>query len=365
LVESGESQAKAKTQALAYTAGVLASFFVLGLILLSIKSAGNNFSWGMQLQNPVIVLTLAALMLAMGLNLSGVFSFGHGLAGVGAKLTEDSGAKGAFFSGVLACIVATPCTGPFMFTALGYAFTQSNAVAMLVLMALGLGLALPFLLIGLVPSLAKALPKPGAWMESLKQWLAFPLYASAIWLMNVFAHQSNTDASSYAWFALLLLAAGLWWWDRQRFNEGAGLARVFAAVVVLASVVFGVYALNLRESEEGTVAFSESAIQDALNQQRVVFVDMTAAWCVTCKVNERTSINTREVGKVMQELNVVYMVGDYTNADPAISAYLKRFGAVGVPLYVVYSKSGKTEVLPQVLSPGIVTEALRRASAQP
>jgi thiol:disulfide interchange protein len=279
LVESGESQAKAKTQAFAYTAGVLISFFVLGLILLSIKGAGNNFSWGMQLQNPIIVLSLAALMVAMGLNLSGVFSFGHGLAGVGSNLTEDSGAKGAFFSGVLACIVATPCTGPFMFTALGYAFTQSNTVAMIVLLALGFGLALPFLLIALVPSFAKALPKPGAWMESLKQWLAFPLYGSAIWLMNVFAHQSNIDASSYAWAALLLLSAGLWWWDRQRFNESAGLSRAFAAVVVLAAIGCGIYSLNLRESEEGTVPFSETAIQDALAQQRVVFVDMTAAWC--------------------------------------------------------------------------------------
>jgi thiol:disulfide interchange protein len=344
LLESGNSPKAARTQAIFYTAGVLASFFALGLILLSFKSAGAALGWGFQLQSPLVVGALAFLLIAMGLNLSGVVSFGHSLGNVGANLTQ-SGARGAFFSGVLACIVATPCTGPGMFTALGYGFTQSNTVAMLILLTLGLGLALPFLLIGFIPALAKMLPRPGAWMETLKTWMAFPLYLTAVWLLSVLGRQTGVDGMAYALAGAVLLGAGLWWWDRQRYstNDSTVVATLFALALVGVSVALLHHASGLKPQftqnlAPGQVPYSSAALAQLRAKGTPVFVDMTAAWCITCKVNEKNAINTFAVGKAMQENGVVYMVGDYTNSDPAITAYLKAYGAVGVPLYVMYPK---------------------------
>lgn len=348
LVESGNSPKAARVQAIWYTAGVLSSFFLLGLILLGIKSAGSAVGWGFQLQNPLLVGGLAFLMIAMGLNLSGVFSFGHGFGNLGANLTQDSGARGAFFNGVLACIVATPCTGPGMFSALGYGFTQSNFVAMLVLLTLGLGLALPFLLIGFVPALARLLPRPGAWMEHLKSWLAFPLYLTAVWLIGVLGQQIGMEGMTFALGAAVVMAAGLWWWDRQRYStrDNTWIGKLVAASLVVVSLAVLYQSSTMRPNTELALAKGQVAYNiDTLNQLRAegkpVFVDMTAAWCITCKVNERNAINTYAVGQAMQEHGVVYMVGDYTNADPAIDAFLKAYGAVGVPLYVMFPASSK------------------------
>lgn len=343
LVESGNSPKAARTQAIWYTVGVLSSFFLLGLILLGIKSAGNAVGWGFQLQNPLLVGGLAFLMIAMGLNLSGVFSFGHSFGNLGANLTQDTGARGAFFNGVLACIVATPCTGPGMFSALGYGFTQSNFVAMLVLLTLGLGLALPFLLIGFVPALARLLPRPGAWMENLKSWLAFPLYLTAVWLIGVLGQQIGMEGMTFALGAAVVMAAGLWWWDRQRYStrDTTWIGKLVAATLVLASLVVLYQSSTMRPNTElalgkGQVAYDINTLNQLRAEGKPVFVDMTAAWCITCKVNERNAINTYAVGQAMQEHGVVYMVGDYTNADPAIDAFLKAYGAVGVPLYVMF-----------------------------
>ncbi len=351
LVESGASAKTARTQAIWYTVGVLASFFILGLILLSFKSAGAALGWGFQLQNPLIVGLLAFLLIAMGLNLSGVVSFGHSFGNVGANLGHStaSPARSAFFNGVLACIVATPCTGPGMFTALGYGFTQSNFVAMLVLLALGLGLALPFLLIGFIPALAQRLPKPGSWMDTLKSWLAFPLYITAVWLFGVLGNQTGITGMSYALAGAVVLAAGLWWWDKQRYStaDSTILGKSFSLALIVGAMAILFSATRLKndahtELAEGQVAYSPSALAQLRAAGTPVFVDMTAAWCITCKVNEKNAINTYAVGQAMQQAGMVYMVGDYTNGDPAITEYLKSFGAVGVPLYVMYPKRTPT-----------------------
>ena len=347
LVESGASAKTARTQAIWYTVGVLASFFILGLILLSFKSAGAALGWGFQLQNPLIVGLLAFLLIAMGLNLSGVVSFGHSFGNVGANLgySAQSPARSAFFNGVLACIVATPCTGPGMFTALGYGFTQSNFVAMLVLLALGLGLALPFLLIGFIPALAQRLPKPGAWMDTLKSWLAFPLYITAVWLLSVLGNQTGITGMSYALAGAVVMSAGLWWWDKQRYStaDSTILGKAFSLALVFGALAILFSATKLKNDAhtvmaEGQVAYSPSALAELRAAGTPVFVDMTAAWCITCKVNEKNAINTYAVGQAMQQAGMVYMVGDYTNGDIAITEYLKSFGAVGVPLYVMYPK---------------------------
>jgi thiol:disulfide interchange protein len=355
LVQSGNSPQAARVQAIYYTIGVLVSFFVLGLILLSFKSAGNALGWGFQLQNPLVVGLLAFLLIAMGLNLSGAVSFGHSFGNLGAKLPlaneiDNAGAgnssrRSAFFNGVLACIVATPCTGPGMFTALGYGFTQSNTVAMLILLTLGLGLALPFLMIGLLPQLASRLPKPGAWMETLKAWLAFPLYLTAVWLLGVLGQQTGITGMVYALAGAVFLGAGLWWFERQRYSlaDSTWLSKSFAlALIVLA--FSGLYSavgqrnLQPQQLAEGQLPYSAKALAALRAAGKPVFVDMTAAWCITCKVNERNAINVYAVGQAMQQNDVAYMVGDYTNADPEITAYLKAYGAVGVPLYVMYPK---------------------------
>ncbi len=361
LVESGASVKTARAQAIWYTVGVLASFFVLGVILLSFKSAGSALGWGFQLQNPLIVGLLAFLLIAMGLNMSGVVSFGHSFGNVGANLAQSNAknpARSAFFNGVMACIVATPCTGPGMFTALGYGFTQSNFVAMLILLALGLGLALPFLLIGFIPALAQRLPRPGAWMDTLKSWLAFPLYLTAVWLLSVLGKQTGIDGMGYALAGAVLLAAGLWWWDKQRYStsDSTVLGRAFSLALVIGAFAILFSAAKLKNDAhdvlaEGQVPYSVSALAELRAQGAPVFVDMTAAWCITCKVNEKNAINTYAVGQAMQQAGMVYMVGDYTNSDPAITEYLKSFGAVGVPLYVMYPKRAPA-VSPNAVAPG-------------
>lgn len=369
LAKSSASHASAKRQALAYTAGVLSSFVLLGAVLLSLKAAGQALGWGFQLQQPWVVGLLAYVMLTMGLSLSGVITIGAAWGGVGAKLTEQGGARGAFFTGVLACVVASPCTAPFMGPALGYGFTQSPGAAIAVLLALGLGLALPFLLIGFVPAIAARIPRPGAWMELLKQFLAFPLYLTAIWLLWVLGQQTGVDGMSLALTGLLLLTGGLWWLERQQWSTHpqAGAQKALAWVLIALSLwplalASRQTAVDPRHANERTVAYNPEELARLRAQKIPVFVDMTADWCITCKVNEANAINTYQVGQAMSEASMVFMVGDYTNADPQITEYLRQFKAVGVPLYVVYPRNGAPVVLPQLLTQDIVLKAIADAS---
>lgn len=368
LAESGASHAQAKRQALAYTAGVLISFVLLGAVLLSLKAAGQALGWGFQLQQPWVVGLLAYVMLTMGLSLSGVITIGAAWGGVGAKLAEQGGSRGAFFTGVLACVVASPCTAPFMGPALGYGFTHSASAAIAVLLALGLGLALPFLLIGFVPAIAARIPKPGAWMELLKQLLAFPLYLTAIWLLWVLGHQTGVNGMGLALLGLLLLTAGLWWLERQLWSNHsqAGAHKALAWVLIALSlwplaVASRQTAASTRQADERAVAYDPAELARLRAEKIPVFVDMTADWCITCKVNEANAINTYRVGQAMTEAKMVYMIGDYTNADPQITEYLQQFKAVGVPLYVVYPRSGSPVVLPQLLTQDIVLKAIANA----
>ena len=367
LAEGGESHARARAHALWYTAGVLASFAVVGMLVLGLRGAGEAMGWGFQLQQPAVVGVLAFLMFAIGLSLSGVVHFGAGMAGVGQHLASKSGPAGDFFTGVLAVVVASPCTAPFMGAALGYAFTAPMGLALLVFLALGLGLALPFLLIGFVPALASRLPKPGAWMDTLKTWLAFPMYLTAVWLAWVFGKQRGVDALALLLLGLLLLAIGLWWFERQRYAEAAikkALAWLFLALA-LATLVG---ALRLPNSQtaavvaEGSVPYSAAKLAELRAAGRPVFIDMTADWCITCKVNEKAVLDTDDFRKLLADTNTVYMIGDWTNQDPEISAFLDQYHSPGVPLYVVFpANGGPGTKLPQLLSDRIVGDALRAA----
>jgi thiol:disulfide interchange protein DsbD len=369
LVESREGSRNTRQHALAYTAGVLASFAVVGLAVIGLRAAGMASGWGFQLQQPAFIAVLAYVMLAMGLSYSGVVHFGAGLAGTGQSLTTKSGLAGDFFTGVLAVVVASPCTAPLMGVALAYAFTASWSAALLVFLALGVGLALPFLLIGYFPRLGNWLPRPGAWMDMLKQVLAFPLYLTAAWLAWVLAHQRGADGVGLLLVGAVLLGLALWWSERSR-HRGVP-SKLLAGVLLLIALAPLVLIHRMptptstasREAEMGVVAFTPARLAALRKQGTPVFVDMTADWCITCKANEHTVLNTDAFHALLKRTGTVYMKGDWTNENPAITAFLKRWHSPGVPVYVVFPKGGGAGAkLPSVLTFGIVHEAIDKAT---
>ncbi|MCC4620991.1 protein-disulfide reductase DsbD [Xanthomonas cassavae CFBP 4642] len=366
LAHSGESRSHARSHAIWYSLGVLVSFAAIGGLVIALRAAGQAAGWGFQLQQPWFVAALAYLMFAVGLSLSGVFTLGSNLGGIGQSLAARNGPLGDFFTGVLACVVASPCIAPFMGTALAYAFTAPALLAMLVFLALGLGLALPFLLIGFIPSLACRLPTPGAWMETLKQVLAFPMYLTAIWLLWVLGKQRGVDAVALMLVGATLLALGLWCFERSRWSSHRPGMRLAAVMLLLAIVpVVGVTRLRLpaaTAASEGVVAFSPQLLDRLRADNRVVFVNMTADWCVTCKANEKNVLGSAEFRDALRRVDAVYMKGDWTNVDPAISTFLDQHQAVGVPLYVVYGPGAPPAILPTVLTGAITEDALLRAA---
>lgn len=371
IAKSGGSRAAARSHALWYTAGVLVAFAAVGLLVIALRAAGQALGWGFQLQQPWFVAALAYLMFAVGLSLSGVFTLGGRMGNVGQALAGRTGPVGDFFTGVLACVVASPCIAPFMGGALAYAFTASTPMALAVFLMLGLGLALPFLLIGLVPALADRLPKPGAWMETFKQVLAFPMYLTALWMAWVLGKQRGVDAMALLVAGMTVLALALWWFERRRWT-GHALHRVLALLLVLVALAPVLAVGRLAAPAPAGAAVAEGGAHVAYSAERLaalraagtpVFVNMTADWCVTCKANERRVLSGDVFKGALAEAGATYMVGDWTNVDPEISAFLETHGAVGVPLYVVYpAGGGEGRVLPAVLSDAVVVEALGGAA---
>ena len=368
LVGSGESASKARAHALWYTAGVLISFALVGMAALALRSAGLALGWGFQLQQPWLVALLVLIMVAVGLSLSGVFQFGAGLAGVGQSLAEKKGPAGDFFTGVLAVVVATPCTAPFMGSALAFAFTASPLLAVGVFLALGLGLALPFLLIGFVPALAGMLPRPGAWMETFKQALAFPMYLTAAWLIWVLTKQRGADAGGWIMIASICLAGAAWAWNHWQINR-RGWAIALSALGLI-TAIGGVYMIHqlpvasaaISSQSSDSVAYSVERLAKLRSEGRAVFVNMTADWCVTCKANEKAVLSGDSFKQALADSSAVYMKGDWTNVDPEITEFLAQHGAVGVPLYVVFpADGGAGKKLPTVLTVDSVGQALRDA----
>lgn len=346
---------------LAYTGGVLSSFAVFAGIVLAFKAGGAELGWGFQFQSPVFVLLLAYLLFAVGLTQSGLLNFGGSLSRLGAYGGND-GYGMSFLAGALAAVVATPCTAPFMGAALGFAVSQPAVTLFAIFLALGLGLALPYLLLCYWPALLRFLPRPGPWMEKLKQALAFPMYATAIWLIWVLAQQAGANAVAAALAGMLLIAFGAWLFS----NAGArarGLVSSLAAASIVAAVLIGVYFVNGATPPEQSAnaasryeAFSPTRLEELRAQNRPVFVNLTAAWCITCLVNERVALERSNVIDAFQAANIAYLKGDWTHRDPAITAMLAKFGRNGVPLYVFYPADASAQpiVLPQILTPEIV-----------
>lgn len=362
IAQSGREQPRARQQqALAYTAGVVASCVLIAAAMLALRGAGNAVGWGFQLQSPWFIALLAYLLFALGLSLSGAAQFGLGLMNLGGELAQKPGNAGAFFTGVLAVVVATPCTAPFMGTALGYAMTQPPLVALCVFAVLGLGLALPFLLIGFVPRLAQWLPRPGAWMERFKQFMAFPLYATVVWLLWVLVRQTNPEMMARVMLGLVLIAFALWLWTLR--GPLAALLKLAALAAALALAVFGAPSSAAPSSAQamavGAEPWSAQRVAQLRAEGRTVFVDFTADWCLTCKVNERVALKSARVEAAFRQHDVVLLVADWTRADPAITAELARYGRNGVPLYLVYRKGADAVVLPQILTPDVVMASIQ------
>jgi len=345
-----------------YLTGVVLSFVGIASVLASLQNAGQLIGWGFQLQSPGFVIGLAYLFTAMGLSLSGVIHFGGGLMNMGNTLAGQGGNRGSFFTGVLAVVVASPCTAPFMGSALGFALTQPTFLALGIFAALGLGMASPMVLLSYSATARAWLPKPGPWMETLKELLAFPLYVTAVWLLWVAGKQTGIDTMASALAGLVLLALSLY------LYRGNVARRVIAVAMLGAAIALGTYrdplATDTDKLAPGTVAWSPEALEELRNAGVPVFVDVTADWCITCLANEQTVLFTERTRAAFENAGVVYMIADWTNYDEAIGGFVKSHGRNGIPLYVMYPAKAQADpfLLPQLLTFGVLEEALAVAA---
>lgn len=341
---------------LVYSAGVVLSFLAVAALLIVLQQAGQAIGWGFQLQTPWFVALLACLFFVLSLNLLGLFEIGGSWANIGSDLSRQSGYSGSFFTGVLATVVASPCTAPFMGTAVGFAASQPPFIAMLVFGSIGMGLALPVLLLTLFPAGLQRLPKSGQWMISLRQFLAFPLLATAIWLIWVSGRQTGVDGMALILSAWLIIAFGLW-----LHGKGKKLAATVLVVAALAMVI-----TTLATPSDDTVSksgsFDQGEIQALREQGRNVFLDVTADWCITCIANETLVLNTDIIRDAFTEHNVEYVIADWTRYDPAITSLLADYKRNGIPLYIYYPAelNATAIMLPQVLTKAMILELLNR-----
>ena len=378
LVEQAKKHpAAVRAKGLVFAAGVIVSMLCLAGTLLAFRAGGEQMGWGFQLQSPLFVTLLVYLLLAVGLNLSGVFEFGGGLAGIGDGLTQGESFRASFFTGVLTTLVATPCTAPYMAVAVGAALSQPPFIALCIFAALGFGLALPFLLLSFAPWMRSALPKPGAWMDTLKQLFAFPIYASAAWLLWVLAQQTSPFGLGAALAGAILIALAAWAYQKSKSSSHTArvAALLTATVAVLLAVMLPVRFADVAAATPGASAggahsagewqpYDAAEVAKLTAAGRPLLVNFTASWCLTCLVNERNAFSDSAVQEIFRSKGVTLMKGDWTNRDPAITKALAAFGRAGVPLYVVYnSKPGYTEpvILPQLLTASAVQAAFADA----
>lgn len=382
--QSKEEPRRVHRLGLLYGLGVLVSFLVLAGVVIGVQQAGEAASWGMQMQNPFFRLALTVVVTLVALNLFGVFevTVGGSAIGAAAGLASKEGHAGAFFNGVLATALATPCTAPFLAVALGFAFTQPAPVIVLMFIATALGLAAPYMLLSWHPGWLRFVPKPGRWMERLKVAMGFPMLATAIWLVDLTAPAYGAGGVLWLGLFLVMVALAAWVWGEfvQRGQRRRGLAAAVAVLVLVVSYVVGLESQLrwrqppdrtgdpdiVRDSPEGLAwhRWTPDAVEGARAAGRIVLVDFTAKWCLTCQANKRLAIDVPAVRSKLAELEGIAFRADYTNKDPRIAAELKRYERAGVPLVLVFPKraSEPAIVLPAALTPGIVLDALERAA---
>ncbi|WP_150290866.1 protein-disulfide reductase DsbD family protein [Sphingobium estronivorans] len=356
LAKAGGDEHVVRREALAYGLGIVLTCLALGGLLLGLRAAGAAVGWAFQLQDPRIILGLLLLVTAIAFNLAGLFELSA--YGGGGKLAGKGGLAGAFWTGVLVAFVATPCTGPFMGAAMGAALVLPLAASLAIFAGLGLGLALPFLLLAYLPALRTRLPKPGAWMGRVQKILSVPLFLTALGLAWLLGQQRGVPAMTLGLGAALILALLLWWLgSRQHQGKRGGLLVTVAALALLggSTMLLPTRAPAVAAEVEGRIPFDEARLASLRAASKPVFLYFTADWCLTCKANEAAAIDRSETRAAFDKAGVTVMVGDWTNADPAITRFLEGQGRSGVPLYLWYAPGKDAQTLPQILTPATLT----------
>jgi thiol:disulfide interchange protein DsbD len=353
---SAENPRRLKIHGWVYTAGVVSCFVFIAMLLMYLRHAGAEIGWGFQLQNPPFIMALTILFFMMGLNLFGFFEIDLALSNKGHKLTQGHHLKASFFTGLLSVVVATPCTVPLMAPAIGFALTQSTIISLLIFASIGLGLALPFLILTHYPALISRLPKAGLWMQHVKQFLAFPLFLTAIWLLWVLGHQTSLNHALLVVIMCAVLAFAVWLWQLN-------YKKIMVVLLVMAGIAMYYGTQHEQRIDE---PFTQARFDELRLAGEPIFINMTADWCITCLVNERLALSTSAVRTVIEQLNVRYLKGDWTNQNPEITAFLNKFNRSGVPLYVYYpaGANSKPILLPQLLTPNIVIETISSKTVQ-
>jgi len=357
--QAGSDRRKVILHGLTFTAGVVLSFWVLVAILSLLKTGGAQLGWGFQLQSAAFVFSLAAVMLAFALNLSGVFEFGLSATSVGGNLQMKSGFLGSFFTGVLATMVATPCSAPFLAPALGAALTMSTAESFTVFTVVALGLSAPYLLLSIFPGAIRILPKPGAWMETFKQFMAFPLYATVAYLIWVLAGQVSESGLLSALIGLVLIAMSVWIYGR--YGHKTKRAGIILTALVLCGGLWTGWPRAQSPSEIKWETWSTTSVEQLRSQRRIIYVDFTARWCATCQANKKLVFHSSDVLKLFRDKNIATLRGDWTNRDPLISVELAKYSRSAVPFNLVWLPD-KTEpiLLPELLTPSLVMDAINQ-----
>ncbi len=356
-----KSEGNHRHQGWSYTLGVVSTFVAVAAALLAVRAAGQAVGWGFQLQSPGFITLLLYLFFVMGLSLSGYITLGTRWMNLGQGLTEGKGLKQSYFTGVLAAVVASPCTAPFMASALGYAITQPWWIALCIFAALGLGMALPLLLLSYLPQLERWLPKPGAWMDTFKQALAFPLYLTAIWLLWVLGRQLGVNTSILAIIGALLMVFLFWLGNINR--RLAGTFNIMVLIVAAAMAWHNSQQARIEQQESLSSLewepYSEQRLEELRNKGQAVFINMTADWCITCLANERL-VFTESTLKKMKDDGIILIKGDWTNYAPPITRLLERYQRGGVPLYLFFPAKPNADaiILPQLLTPSVLQQAL-------
>ena len=350
-----------RSHGLAYTAGVVLSFVTIAAVMLSLRAAGEAIGWGFQLQSPLFVIFLIYLFFVMGLAFSGYLEIGGGLMSVGQSADNDDSLSSSFMTGVLATTIASPCTAPFMGPALGYAISQPSYVALLVFAFLGLGMALPFVLLTWIPNLSNKLPRPGQWMDTFKQFLAFPLYLTAVWLLWVAGRQTSVDVAATVVVGLVLIAMAIWL-SKLRQASGLTVSKAIAALCIVTALAVPVLSVSKSQEPSPWQPYSQQLLGELRQAGKPVFINLTADWCITCLVNERVAIGSDAFYQSLADNNITYLKGDWTNNDPEITKLLNQYQRSGVPLYLMYPNGpGEAEILPQILLKPMIAAAIDRA----
>ena len=351
--QGGMSAAERIKDSIGYTAGTVFTCLVIIGTLLALRAAGSEIGWGFQLQNPWIITALIYLFFIVGLSFSGWLLIGAGMSGMGQGLLGDGKKFQSFFTGMLAMVVASPCSAPFMAVSMSYAMGQSTPVALLVFAFLGFGMAFPLVLVNNVPAISRNLPRPGPWMETLKEVLAFPMYAAAVWLFSVLLGLVGSGGILIG-YGIVTLTAMFWGFKRSASKVAKGFA-----VIMLVVTGFLIWTGNNQVIIEKKDFTTVAALEDITGGKNPVFLDVTAEWCITCKANEAGVLYTKGIQDLIEEKEVIYMVADWTNENPEITRLLEKYNRVGIPLYLYWpAGSSEAQILPQLLTKGIVRDAL-------